>query len=204
MPKTNSPQKRLGIYGWVLFFLLVLCSFFYFYSPSPSTEKKEKEKEKEKVKEEYQTPCYGSNIGSPEEQQILASRVEPLTQRYVDVNTNDSSEIQNVYNQASNYLPYDKVGVYNGSFEQQQFINPPTSPKVYDKITDFPSLQNCNEEYWYTLGYLAPSSGDPFIETIQNNPQYYWYGAHLGESPILKFPSPFRGGCRPGNTAFYA
>lgn len=176
-------------------YCLILLFLFFFISLFMATNQPNSPT---KVQEEYRTPCAGAASGTESEQRFDQSRFEPLTQRYVDVNTNSSSPIQKVYNKSSDYMTYDKTGVYNGSFEQQQFITPPTIPKVFEKINDFPSLDHCNEEYWYTLGYLAPSSGDPFIETIQNNPNYYWYGPHLGETPISKFPSPYVGGCRPG------
>uniref|UniRef100_A0A6C0CZB3 Uncharacterized protein n=1 Tax=viral metagenome TaxID=1070528 RepID=A0A6C0CZB3_9ZZZZ len=186
------PNHKHHFLSFGLLFLLFLFFFLALFMTIFPTKKCTR------VEEDYRTPCAGAASGTESEQRIDQSRFEPLTHRYVDVNTNSSSPIQNVYNKSSDYMPYDKTGVYNGSFEQQQFINPPTVTKVFEKINDFPALEHCNEEHWYTLGYLAPSSGDPFIETIQDNPKYYWYGPNLGETPISKFPSPYVGGCRPG------
>ena len=156
------------------------------------------------TKESYSVPC------SSDESLENASRFSPLTDRYIgttgvgDAGSNPlgpSKEL--VYNQATGYVPFEEVGEYRGSFNQQQFLPHAPKPTVYEKINDFPELKHCNEEYWYTLGYLAPSSGDPFIETIQQNPMYYWYGPNLGETPIAKFPTPYVGGCRPGPSAYY-
>ena len=111
------------------------------------------------------------------------------------------------------YSTLEGVGEYKGYFDEQPFqpspgesssgplVSPYASPRLQD-------MKECNGMFphWYTLGYKPTNSGDPFIENIQHNPYYYWYGPNLGETRINNYPKAendvtgnmqYSGFCRP-------
>jgi len=89
------------------------------------------------------------------------------------------------------------MGKYQGYFDEQS-VGPPSRPFLSHPYLY--SVKECDSPYWYTLGYPSVSFDDS-SDTIQRDPLQYWYGPHLGETPIREFPTTtegqYRGGCRP-------
>lgn len=113
------------------------------------------------------------------------------------------------------YPTLQEATTYKGFFDEQPFLS-----STMTKKDDHPILAEQKEcdgmhPYWYTLGYREPPIPDAFTKTIQHNPHYYWYGGHLGETPIRTYPremkwdsmddpqQPYQGACRPNAVAIF-